>query len=138
MRNVAAYYKPVQLIAPQLATATVNGSAVHIAPNEEADAVAIVNVGAIAGAPDTTSLIVTILASATSGGSYDTIATFPAATGATQIGTKAVIINTAKYAYVKATATIAFTNGTTPSIAIGVSLLSLQTVASDNNNGVLS
>lgn len=130
MRTIAESYKPFQLITPQLATATVTGSGVLMTPGEEFDAIALVSVGAIAGTPDTTSCIVTIEASATSGGTYAAIATFAAATSATQLGSKQVLLTPVSKPYVRAVATIAFTGGTTPSIAIAVDLLVRQTVKS--------
>lgn len=134
MKDVASTYKPYQLIVPQLATATVTGSAVQITPGEEADAVAIINLGALTSNGSVT-LIVTISASLTSGGSYTTIATSAtAACAAAQIGSLRVKINTGIYAFVKATATFVFTSGTTPNVPIAVSLLVQETVASDANN----
>jgi len=143
MRTVAQDYKPLSLIGPQVSSgSTISGSGVAITPSEEGDGVAIVHVGAIVGSPTSWSVVVTIAASATSGGTYVTLATIGSPSLAStnagpEIATAALDVNTGAYAYVKATAVVTFTGGTTPSLAIGVSLLQRQTVGSTSNVGAL-
>ena len=134
MRNIAEGVKPYQLIAPIAMTATVTGSGVAVTPGQEFDGVAIVNLGAVAGSPTTTSAIVTIEASATSGGTYTVLSTFVAATAGAQVGTKQVSFNgEVPYAFIRAKVTIVFSGGSTPSIVCGVTLLQRQTVKSASN-----
>ena len=138
MINVSAKYKPFLLIAAQTATATVNGSAVQLTGDEQ-DGVAIVCLGAVMGGPSAQTCTVTISASATQNGTYTTIATFPTSTaGTAQVGTARVLVNQGLYSWVKATATIAFTGGTTPSFPLSVVLLQNQTIETDSNIASLS
>ena len=139
MRNASEMYKPYQLITPQLAAATVTGTGVQFTPNNDsgADAVAVVNIGAIAGAPSATSLIVTIEQSATVGGTYTVTGTFATATAASEVSTLPVKLDTTK-PFVRAKATIAFTSGTSPTIAVGVLILVKQNNNSANNATALS
>lgn len=137
MKTVAEQYKPVQLIAPQLATSTVTGTGVSVISGAEVDAVAVVNLGAIAGTPDTTSCIVTIEESATVNGTYTTNTTFATATAGSQIGTKQIVVNRNK-PFIRAKATLAFSGGTSPSIAVSCTLLVKQIVSSTASETALA
>lgn len=138
MRDIASLYKPYQLIAPIAMTATVTGSGVLVAPQEDSDAVAIANFGAVAGSPTSFTVIVTIEGSDTSGGTYSVLSTFATATAGAQIGTKQVIIPIASKTYVRAKVTIAFVGGTTPSFVCGVSLLVKQNINTSSNQTALA
>lgn len=139
MRDISSEYTPIQLLTPTLATATRTGTGQLFTPanSSDGDAVAIVHLGAVDGTPDTTSLIVTIEQSATLNGTYTVTKTFPTATAGAQIGSAQVKLDTAK-PYVRAVATIAFSGGSTPSIAVGVSLLVRQTVKKSGNVATLA
>lgn len=144
MRTGALDYKPYTLINPQVsAAATINGSAQAITPGEEGDAIAVVQIGTVQGSPTSWSAVITILGSATSGGTYDTLATIGSVSLASttttgEIATAPVNVNTGKYAFIKSTAVITFTAGTTPSLSIGVALLQRQTVGSTSALGALA
>lgn len=137
MRKISEAYKVIQLLTPALDTATRTGTGQLFTPNELDDAMAIVNVGAVAGTPDTTSLIVTIEQSATLNGTYTVTDTFPAATSGSQIGSRGFKLDTSK-PYVRAKATIAFAGGTTPSIANSVSILVKTNVNSSSTPSTLA
>jgi len=139
MPNSIDQYKPVQLLIPLPQAATAHGVAVNVVPGESPayDAIAIVSLGAVTGTPDSFSVIVTIEESATSGGTYDTLATFATATGTTNVASKPFTINPAK-PFIRATATIAFVNGTSPKIPVDVIALIHQSVATSTNEGALA
>ena len=147
MRNVSVEYKAYGLIYPTLLTAngTTIGTAVQVIGNEEQDAMAIVSIGAIAGAPTSTTVTVTIAGSATSGGTYTTLASFPVAgrgitsntAAQNQVGTQRVPFNPSTYSWIRASAAVYFTAGTTPSVSVGVTLLQKQTVMTESNVGLL-
>lgn len=142
-KNIAAEYKPFILFSPQTtaATAGLASSAVAITPGEEQDAVAVIQVGTIVGNPTSTTVSVTIAGSATSGGSYTTIstsATANVAVGTGQITTLRVIVNTGLYAFIKATAVVGFTGGTTPAVSLSGALLIKQTIATDSNQSAFA
>lgn len=139
MRSAAEMYKPLILIAPSLVASTTSGTGVTFEPNNDSlvEAVAIVHLGAVAGAPSATSVIVTIEQSLTSGGTYTTSGTFATATAGAQVSTKQVKLDPTK-PFVRATATISFTSGTSPTIATSVVLLVKQNNASANNATALS
>ena len=139
MPNAIAKYKPVQLLIAKAQTATAHGVGVNVVPGEspEYDAIAIASLGAVTGAPDSFTVVITVEESATSGGTYATIATFATATGAGNVGSVPFTINPAK-PFIRATATIAFVNGTTPAIPVDVVALIHESVASDTNETALS
>lgn len=139
MKTTAESSAIYTLIAPQLATATVTGSAVGFEPQNDPRcmATAIATVGASAGTPTSFTVIYTITQSATSGGSYTTTATFPTSTAINEVQALGFNLDTSK-PFVKGVATIAFVSGTTPSIAIGLTLLVRQNSASASNGTVLS
>lgn len=137
MKNYAAALKPYLILTPLAQAATASGTAKQFTPGELKDAIAVVLVGATSGTPDSFTVVVTIEQSATSGGSYTATATLPTNTTANQVGTQQVILDQTK-PWVRATATIAFVNGTSPKINVGVALLVAQVVASDSNLGILS
>jgi len=138
MRDIASMYKPIQLIAPIAMTATVTGVGQLITPNEDTDAVAVVQLGAVAGTPDSFTAVVTIEASATLNGTYTVLSTFATATAGAQIGTKQVVLPIVSKPYVRAKVTIAFVNGTTPSFVCGVSLLVKQNTNTSSNQTALA
>lgn len=143
MKQLAPQFKAYNILPAKSQTATASGTGLQVTPGNSPayDAVAVVNVGAVTGAPATVSVIVTIEESATVGGTYTTnttfatIATVVAAGG--EISHLPVVINPAK-PFVRATATIVFTSGTSPAINIGVSLLVKQSVSSDSNEAALA
>lgn len=135
--NISAQIKPLQLIAPQAASATVTGTGVQFTPGEIADAVAIANIGATTGAPTSFTVIVTIEQSATQGGTYTVSQTFSTATGVNQIGSAQVLLDITK-PWVRAKATIAFVGGASPTIVVGVILGVGQRTNSDSNMAVLA
>ena len=137
MRNLADIAKPVQLIAPISMTATVTGTGQSVIAGSQQDAVAIVSLGAVSGAPSATSVIVTIEESDAVGGTYTTNATFATATAGGQVGTKEITIKPTK-PFLRAVVTIAFTGGTTPAIVAGVDLLVRKIVATDSNEVALA
>ena len=137
MRKVSEMYKVVQLLTPILSTSTRTGVGQLFTPNELDDAMAIVNLGAVAGTPDTTSAIVTIEQSATLNGTYTVTDTFPAATAGAQIGSRGFKLDTSK-PYVRAVVTIAFAGGTTPSIANSVSLMVKTNVNSSSTPSTIA
>lgn len=127
------------LIPPQVATATVTGSAVQFTPNNDprCQATAIAMVGGTPSAPTSFTVIYTITQSATSGGTYTTTATLPTATGTNENQAYAVTLDTTK-PFIKGVATIAFVGGSTPSVCIGLSILVKQNNASASNGNALS
>lgn len=136
--QIATMVKPYQLIAPQLlGAATTHGTGKQITPGELKDGVAVVSIGAVAGTPDSFTVVVTIEESATLNGTYDTLATFDTATAANEIATKPIVFNPAK-PFVRATVVTAFVNGTSPTVAVGVNLLEQQVAESTSNEGALS
>ena len=139
MRSIAEIYKTLSLITPRLATATVTGTGINVTPQNDSiiEAVALVNIGAVAGTPDSVSCIVTIEQSATVNGTYTVSGTFPTATGATKIGSQQVKLDFTK-PFVRAVATIVFVGGITPSIALDVILLVRQNNGSISNVAALS
>lgn len=139
MRSAAEKYKPYQLQAPIALTATTSGSGVQFTPGNDSgtDAVAIVSLGAIGGAPSTTSVVVTIEQSATSGGTYANRATFATATAGAEVSTLQLRLDPAK-PFVRATTTITFSGGTSPSIVTGVVILVKQNNNTVNNETALS
>lgn len=139
MRSPIDMYKVYQLIKPQLATATVTGTGVQFTPNNDplVDAFALANVGSAAGTPDSFTVVYTIEQSATVGGTYTVTDTFATGTTATQSSARAFKLDSSK-PFVRAKATIAFVNGTTPSIAIACDIFVKQNNASTSNNSELS
>ena len=139
MRTVADLYKPLQLIVPQAATATVTGSGVAFTPNNDplVDATAIVNIGATSGAPTSFTVVVTIEQSVTSGGTYTVTDTFVTATAASQNSIRGLKLDPTK-GFVRAKATIAFVGGTSPTIAIAVNILVRQNNGSATNATALA
>lgn len=142
MKQLSPQFKTYTILAAKAQTATASGAAVQVTPGNSPsfDAVAIANVGLVTGAPSAVSVIITVEESATSGGTYDTLATF--ATVATVVATAEashipVVINPAK-PWIRATATITFTSGTSPAIPLSVSLLVVQSVFSDANQNALA
>lgn len=139
MRNPVDLYKVYQLIAPQLATATVTGTGVQFTPGNDSktDAFAIVNTGAVAGTPTSFTVVFTIEQSATQGGTYTVTDTFATGTTASQRSARACTLDNSK-PWVRAKATIAFVDGTTPSVAISANIFVKQNNASTSNNSALS
>jgi hypothetical protein len=137
--NSIDQFKPVQLLIPIAHTATGSGVAVNVIPGESPayDAIAVVSLGAATGSPTSYTVDVTIEESATSGGTYDTIATFDTATGTKKVASKPFTINPAK-PYIRATATIAFVSGTSPAIPVDVVALIHESVATSSNEGALA
>lgn len=137
--NLAPLFKSVGILLPKALTATASGTPVLITPGENADyeAIAVVQNGAATGSPTSYTLAVTVEESATSGGTYDTIATFTTITADNQVSHLPVKINPAK-PYIRATATIAFVGGTSPAVVPAVALLMKENVASDSNEPTLS
>jgi len=115
------------------AAATVSGTGLQVTPGEnpDFDAAVIVNVGAATGTPDSYTATITIEECATVGGSYTTNKALTVITAAGSVHT-AIRVNPAK-PFIRATAVIAFVNGTSPKLPIAVDLLVKQTVASDSN-----
>lgn len=139
MRSPVDSYKVYQLIKPQLATATVTGTGVQFTPNNDAktDAFAVVNVGSTAGTPTSFTVVFTIEQSTAVGGTYTVTDTFATGATATQNSARACTLDSAK-PFVRAKATIAFVDGTTPSIAISANIFVKQNNASTSNNSALS
>lgn len=143
MKQLAPQVKAYNILPAKAQTATASGTGLQVTPGNSpaGDAIAIANIGAVTGAPSTVSCIITVEESATVGGTYDTLATF--ATIATvvaaggEISHLPVTINPAK-PFIRATATISFSGGTSPAINVGVSLLVKQNVSSDSNEAALS
>lgn len=131
MRKVSELYKVIQLATPILSTSTRTGVGQLFTPNELDDAMAIVNLGAVAGTPDSLTAVVTIEQSATLNGTYTVTDTFPTATAGAQVGSRGFKLDTAK-PYVRAVVTLAFVGGTTPSIANSVSILVKSSVNSSS------
>lgn len=140
MRVIADKVKAYQLFAPLALASTTTSSAVQITTanmHPSGDAVAVVNVGAATGTPDSFTVVVTITASATSGGSYTALGAFTTNTAGSQIEHLPVPIDPAR-PFLKATATIAFVNGTSPKIPVSVSILVRQSQESILNRETIA
>lgn len=137
--NLAPLFKPYNILIPVAQTATAHGVGLNVIPGESPayDAIAIATLGAVTGAPDSFTVAITVEESATVGGTYDTIGTFVTATAGGEISTLPVTIKPAK-PFIRATATIAFVNGTTPAIPVDVVLLVRENVATDSNETALA
>lgn len=137
--NETPLFKPYQILIPAANAATVHGVGLNVIPGESPayDAIAIASLGAVTGTPDSFTVVITVEESATLNGTYDTLGTFATATGVGNCGTLPIKINPAK-PYVRATATIAFVNGTSPKIIVDCVLLVRENVASDTNATALS
>lgn len=120
-------------------SATASGTGLQVTPGQNADydAVAVLDVGAATGTPTSYTLDVTVEESATVNGTYDTLATFGQVTADNQVAHLPVVINPAK-PFIRATATIAFTGGTSPTIPVSVVLLVRQNVNAVTNRETLA
>ena len=137
MKNIASTSKPYMILTPLAYASTTSGTGIKVTPGELYDAVAIALIGAVSGTPDSFTCVITVEESATVNGTYDTLATFATATAATEVSSVQVTINPAK-PYIRATATLAFVNGTSPKVNVGVALLVKQSTATDSNMTALS
>lgn len=131
-KNIAASVKPYMILTPSAMAATASGTGLKVTPGELYDAVAIALIGATSGTPDSFTVAITVENSATVGGTYTTIGTFATAVTASETGQIQITIDPTK-PFIRATATIAFVNGTSPKINVGVVLLVRQSVNSDSN-----
>lgn len=143
MKQLAPQFKAYNILPAKAQTATASGTGLQITPGNSPayDAVAIANVGAVTGAPSVVSVIITVEASATVGGTYSTIGTFATIATVVAAGGEVshipVTLDPSK-PFVRATATISFTTGTSPAINVGVTLLVKQNVSSDSNLAALA
>ena len=135
--NPAPKFKAYQILIPAANAATVHGVGLQVTPGEQYDAIAVASLGAVTGTPDSFTCVITVEESATVNGSYDTLATFATGTGTTNVAHVPVTINPAK-PFIRATATLAFVNGTSPKLIVDVVLLVQQIDATDSNLEVLS
>ena len=122
MNTIAQEYKAISVMKPAAVTAT--GASTGVSVKELLDdAMAILDVGAVAGTNPTLDLV--IQSSDAVGGTYTTIATFGQVTAATKIGAVRVNLGgqnsgSVEQKFVRASYTIA---GTNPSFTISVILL---------------
>ena len=131
MYDITDRYQALNLIVPQAATATVNGTAIDLGPGYHSDSLAILTIGAVTGTTPT--LDVTIKGSDTSGGSYTTLTTFTQVTASTKIACGRVLRDTGLKRWIKAVATI---GGTTPSFTFSVVIMVQAIRAVSTNNSL--
>lgn len=134
MEQIAPSVKSYNLYPAYLGgAATVSGTGQQVSPggSPSYDAVAIVNVGAATGTPDSYTATITIEECATVGGSYTTNKALTVITAA-GIAHAPIRINPAK-PFLRATVVLAFVNGTSPKLPVAVDLLVRQVVAQDSN-----
>lgn len=142
MEQLAPQFKSYAILPSKAYAATTSGTGLNVIPGESPsyDAVAVANVGLVTGAPSAVSVIITVESSATVGGTYATIATFATVAtvvAAAEVSHIPVTINPAQ-PFIRATATIVFTTGTSPAIPLAVTLLVRESVNTDSNEAALA
>ena len=142
MKQLAPQFKAYAIQPAKALTATASSTGVQVTPGNSPsyDAVIVANIGAVTGAPSAVSCALVVEESATSGGTYTTntaFATIATVVAASEVSHLPITINPAK-PFVRVTATISFTGGTSPTIPVAVTLLVKQNVASDSNESALS
>ena len=142
MKQRAPQVKAYTILAPKAQTATASGVGLQVTPGNSPsyDAIAVVSAGIVTGAPSAVSVVITIEECATVGGSYTTNTTFATIATVLAAGITShlpITINPAK-PFLRATATITLTGGSSPAIPLSVVLLVKQNVSSDSNEVALA